>query len=54
MRDSSVARAGLTCPWTGSKQGGLMSKFKLRHANLLLSVAALVALVVDAGAGFKF
>jgi hypothetical protein len=38
----------------GQQQGGLMSKFKLRHANLLLSIAALVALVVDAGAGFKF
>jgi hypothetical protein len=39
---------------TGSNKEDWMSKFKLRHANLLLSIAALVALVVDAGAGFKF
>jgi hypothetical protein len=31
-----------------------MSKFKLRHAQLLLSIMALVALVVVSGAGFKF
>ncbi len=31
-----------------------MYKFKLNHTKLLLSIAALVALVVDAGAGFKF
>jgi hypothetical protein len=31
-----------------------MYKFKLRHAKLLLSIAALAALVIDAGAGFKF
>jgi hypothetical protein len=31
-----------------------MSKFKLRHAKLLMSIAAVVALVVTSGAGFKF
>lgn len=31
-----------------------MYKFKLRNPKLFLSIAALVALVVDAGAGFKF
>jgi hypothetical protein len=30
------------------------SKFKFRHAKLLMSIAALAALVIDAGAGFKF
>jgi hypothetical protein len=36
------------------KEDTRMYKFKLRHTKLLLSIAALVALVVDAGAGFKF
>ena len=31
-----------------------MSKFKLRHTKLLMSISALVALVVTSGAGFKF
>jgi len=31
-----------------------MSKFKFRHARLLTIVAALVAIVVDGGAGYKF
>lgn len=31
-----------------------MSKFKLRHAQLLLSILSLVSLVVASGAGFKF
>lgn len=31
-----------------------MSKFKFRHAQLLLSIMSLVALVVVSGAGFKF
>jgi hypothetical protein len=30
------------------------SKFKFRHAKLLMSIAAFAALVIDAGAGFKF
>jgi hypothetical protein len=29
------------------------SKFKFRHARLLTVIAALVAIVVDSGAGFK-
>jgi hypothetical protein len=31
-----------------------MSRFKFRHARLLTIVAALVAIVVDGGAGYKF
>jgi hypothetical protein len=31
-----------------------MSKFKLRHAKLLVSIAAFAALIIDSGAGFKF
>ena len=31
-----------------------MSKFKFRYAKLIITAAALVALVVDGGAGFKF
>ena len=31
-----------------------MSRFKLRHAQLLLSIMALVALVVVSGASWKF
>lgn len=31
-----------------------MSKFKFRHARLLTVLAALVAIVVDGGAGYKF
>jgi hypothetical protein len=31
-----------------------MSRFKFRHAQLLLSVMALVALVVVSGASWKF
>jgi hypothetical protein len=30
------------------------SKFKFRHAKLLTSVVALVAIIVDSGAGHKF
>ncbi len=31
-----------------------MSKFKLRHLQLLLSILSVIALVVVAGAGWKF
>jgi hypothetical protein len=31
-----------------------MSKFKLRHVRLMLSIVSLVALVVVSGAAFKF
>jgi hypothetical protein len=30
------------------------SKFKFRHVKLLMSIAALVAVVVDSGAAHKF
>ncbi len=30
------------------------SKFKFRHAKLLTSIVALVAIIVDSGAGHKF
>jgi hypothetical protein len=31
-----------------------MSKFKLRHLQLMLSVLSVIALVVVSGAGWKF
>jgi hypothetical protein len=31
-----------------------MSKFKLRHLQLLLSILSVIALVVVSGAGLKF
>ncbi len=31
-----------------------MSRFKFRHAQLLLSIMSLIALVVVSGASFKF
>jgi hypothetical protein len=31
-----------------------MSKFKFRHAKLLTAIVAIVAIIVDSGAGFKF
>jgi hypothetical protein len=31
-----------------------MSRFKFRHAQLLMSIMSLVALVVVSGASFKF
>jgi hypothetical protein len=31
-----------------------MSKFKFRHAQLMMSVTSLVALIVVSGASFKF
>jgi hypothetical protein len=30
------------------------SKFKFRHAKLLMSIMAIVAVIVDSGAGHKF
>jgi hypothetical protein len=39
---------------TGTSKEDRMSKFKLRHAKLLMSMTTLVALVVTSGAGFKF
>jgi len=30
------------------------SKFKFRHAKLLMSITAIIAVIVDSGAGHKF
>jgi hypothetical protein len=42
-------------PGTDSRRDHVSkSKFKFRHAKLLMSIMAIVAVIVDSGAGHKF
>ena len=61
---SEIARLPAQAPVAASSKGTdtkeegqvskSKSKFKFRHAKLLTSIVALVAIIVDSGAGHKF
>jgi hypothetical protein len=59
---SEIARLPAQAPVAASSKGTdtkerdqvSKSKFKFRHAKLLTSIIAIVAVIVDSGAGHKF
>ena len=60
---SEIARLPAQAPVAASPQPGTdsrrrdqvsKSKFKFRHAKLLTSIIAIIAVIVDSGAGHKF
>ena len=58
---SEIARLPAQAPVAASPPGTdsrrdlvSKSKFKFRHAKLLMSITAIIAVIVDSGAGHKF